>query len=202
LAATNNSAGIDRQPLGGRIATLRKIRGLNLKEVAKVCGFSQATLSRIETGQTDISAHHLFLLTSLLEVDISDFFRNDAEPLSKGIRSITRAGDAEERLMSRYMSEILNSDLSRKNMHPAINHITAKSLDEVDGLWAHKGEEFLYVLSGKIVIHTELYAPTVLNTGDSMYFEGSMKHAYLKLGAAVAKILVIVGRKDRGDQAE
>jgi len=53
LAATNNSAGIDRQLLGGRIATLRKTRGLNLKEVAKVCGFSQATLSRIETGQND-----------------------------------------------------------------------------------------------------------------------------------------------------
>lgn len=180
------------QPLGVRIATLRKARGMNLAEVANVCGFSQATLSRIETGRSDISAYHLFLLASLLEVDIADFFRKDAEPLSKGMRSITRAGHAEERLMAQYVSEILNSDLSRKNMHPAINHITAKSLDEVGGLWAHKGEEFLYVLSGEIIIHTELYTPTRLCAGDSMYFEGSMEHAYLSASDTPATILVVV----------
>lgn len=191
---------LEARPLGARIGSLRKANGLTLAQVAEACGFSEATLSRIERGQSDISAHHLFLLAGFLGVDMAELFNAGAAPLTKGMRSITRAGEGEKRPLARYHSEILNSDLSRKGMHPSINHITAKTLEEVDGLSSHTGEEFLYVLSGRVAIHTDLYTPTILGAGDSLYFDGSMAHAYLNAGADPAIILVVVGEdaaKDR-----
>jgi quercetin dioxygenase-like cupin family protein len=78
-------------------------------------------------------------------------------------------------------------------MHPAINQIKVRTIEEVGGLWTHEGEEFLYVLNGSVVIHTDLYAPTILNEGDSLYFDGSQPHAYLNAGDDPAQILVVVG---------
>jgi len=185
---------LPEHPLGSRIATLRRAKGLTLTSLSDICGFSEATLSRIENGQTHVSAHHLFIMAQHLGVDIADFFHSDTEPLMKGMRSITRKGEAEEHRMSRYVSEVLNADLSRKGMHPAINHISARSVDDAGGLSSHSGEEFLYVVGGSIAIHTDLYTPTQLFTGDSIYFEGSMPHAYINVGTeTTATILVVVG---------
>ena len=182
-----------REPLGKRIYSFRRAKGLKLSQTAEMCGVSEATMSRIETGQTDISAHHLFVLANELGVDVAEFFASEARPLTAGMRSITRKADAGSHKLARYVSQVLSSDLSHKDMHPAINHVTATSLDEVGGLWSHRGEEFLYVLSGAIFFHSEFYVPVVLEQGDSIYFEGTMNHAYLRSGDEPASILVVVG---------
>ena len=111
-------------------------------------------------------------------------------------RLVTRRGAAEQHTLARYMSELQGADISNKVMHPAINHITAESLEEVGGMASHPGEEFLYVLEGTVAVHSELYIPLVLNKGDSLYFEGSMKHGYLKAGDETAIILVVVVPKN------
>ena len=181
-----------RRPFGRRIAELRKSRDMTLAHVAQICGVSEATMSRIETGKTDISAHHLFLLALEFKIDIAEFFDDDARVLTVGMRSVTKNGQGERLKLGRYLSEVLGSDISRKEMHPAINHVSAETLEEVGGLWSHPGQEFLYVLKGAIELHSELYAPLTLEVGDSVYFEGKMKHAYLKSGQDTATILVVV----------
>ena len=186
-----------RKPLGRRISDLRRSQNMKLADIANICGVSEATMSRIETGQTNISAHHLFLLVRELGIDIADFFDNDARPLTAGMRSVTRARTGDVHTLARYVSEVLSSDISHKEMHPAINHITADTLDEIGGLWSHPGQEFLYVLNGAVELHTDLYVPLTLNEGDSVYFEGSMKHAYLKSGEETATILVVVAPSSR-----
>ena len=182
--------------IGQRLSNFRRARGMTLAEIADVCGVSEATMSRIETGQTDISAHHLFILARELGADISEFFSDRTSPLGTGMRCVTRRGEAEQHTLARYMSEVLGAEITNKVMHPAINHITAETLEEVGGMASHPGEEFLYVLDGTVAVHSELYIPLVLNKGDSLYFEGSMKHGYLKAGDETAIILVVVVPKN------
>jgi len=43
----------------------------------------------------------------------------------------------------------------------------------------HAGEEFVYVVEGAIVAHTEFYEPVTLNVGESIYIDSSMGHAFL-----------------------
>ena len=190
MAAINNKS--PQRSLGQRIAELRKRQGLTLARLAEVCELSEATLSRVENGHSAVSAQHLFALSKYLKVDIADFFRDDAAPLTPGIRSVTTNGKGTHQKLARYDAEILCADLSRKEMHPVINTIRAQTLDKAGGLSSHQGEEFLYVLEGELIIYSDLYAPTQLTRGDSLYFDGAQKHAYVCGGDEPTRILVLV----------
>ena len=84
---------IPHRPLGQRIAELRKLQGLTLSSLAEVCELSEATLSRIENGPSAVSAQHLFTLSQYLKVDIADFFRDDAAPLTPCLLYTSDAAD-------------------------------------------------------------------------------------------------------------
>ena len=72
-----------------------------------------------------------------------------------------------------------------------IIEVTARSIDEFDELTRHGGEEYAYVVEGSVEFHSDLYAPLVLDKGDSIYFEAAMGHAYVALGDGDCKILSI-----------
>ncbi|MEZ5653217.1 MAG: XRE family transcriptional regulator [Burkholderiaceae bacterium] len=178
-------------PIGERLAILRHQRGLTLAALARQSGISEATLSRVENGAVSMNAHNLYILAKVLEVDITTFFRPVTAPMRSGLRSITRAGHGERGESARYAFELLTADVSAKRMVPSINTVTVASLDEAGGLQAHEGEEFVYVLQGAVEIHTDLYRPERLGTGDSMYFDSNMAHAYVRVSPEPARILVV-----------
>jgi hypothetical protein len=44
---------------------------------------------------------------------------------------------------------------------------------------SHAGEEYIHVLEGTIVVHTEFYDPVKLKTGEAIYIDSNMGHAYV-----------------------
>lgn len=54
--------------IGGRIRALRAVRGLNLHELARLCGISASALSLIETGKRDLRVSSLCRIASALRV--------------------------------------------------------------------------------------------------------------------------------------
>ena len=177
--------------LGPRIKTLRKERSLSLAELAKSTGVSEATLSRVENDQTLVSAHHLYNLAKALDVDITAFFEDGTKPIANGIRSISRKGEGLPLSTARYEAQVLCTDIANKKMHPAIDTVTIRSVDEAGGLSQHDGEEFLHVLAGQLIFVSEFYEPLALETGDSLYFDSNMGHAYLSADGAPVSILVV-----------
>lgn len=180
----------DELRIGDRLRALRQSRGLSLAALAKMTGISDATLSRVENAQTLVSAHNLYILGQALEVDITAFYATDSSPIRSGIRSVSRGGEGRVMETARYRSTVLGAELARKKMHPAIDTVTATSLEEVGGLASHDGEEFLYVLDGTLVLHSDHYAPLTLHAGDSIYFDAGMAHAYLSADGDPVRILV------------
>ena len=178
--------------IGERLAHFRKAKGLTLARLSAMTSISEATLSRAENGLSPLNAHSLYILAKALEVDVVAFFRSETETFASGKRTVTRRGEGEKESTRRYDLELLCAELSAKRMVPSLNHVTVRSLEEAGGLRAHEGEEFLYVLDGRVVVHTELYAPTSLGKGDSMYFDSTMAHAYVATGDDSAEILVVV----------
>ena len=178
--------------IGERLSHFRRAKGLTLARLSSMTSISEATLSRAENGLTALNAYNLYLLARILDVDIVSFFRSDSEVFAKGKRTVTRRGEGEKESTERYDLELLCSELSAKTMVPSLNSVTARSLERAGGLRAHEGEEFLYVLAGRVEVHTELYAPTRLAAGDSMYFDSNMAHAYVATDDGPAEILVVV----------
>lgn len=181
----------DALRIGERLKAFRTSKGYSLADLARLTNMSEATLSRVENEQTLVSAHNLYNLSGVLGVDITAFFERDTHPIRGGVRSIARRGEGIPVDTARYSASVLCTELSNKKMHPAVNRVSVRTLEEAGGLSNHPGEEFLHVLSGKLVLHTEFYSPLLLERGDSIYFDGMMGHAYLSGGDETAEILVI-----------
>ena len=186
---TQETLANDELQIGERLLELRKSRGLTLAALSKLTGISEATLSRAENDIASPNAHNLYVLAKALDVDVTAFFRSDSVKFSAGLRTITKKDRGEKRSTGRYDFELLCADLAHKNMMPSKNHITATTLEDAGGLRGHEGEEFIFVLRGAIYLHSEQYVPTLLEEGDSMYFDGNMPHAYVAADDQGADIL-------------
>lgn len=60
--------------LGGRIRNLRTKKGLSLSELAYLCEFEKASLSRIELGKTNTTILTLRKISKALEINIAELF--------------------------------------------------------------------------------------------------------------------------------
>ena len=82
-------------------------------------------------------------------------------------------------------------------MIPVITKIRAKSVEQFGDLAHHAGEEYVYVLKGKVVVATEFYDPVTLSEGQSIYIDSSMGHAYLTAeGCDEAVVLGVMSSAD------
>lgn len=62
--------------LGSRIRKLRTKKGLSLSELAYLCDFEKASLSRIELGKTNTTVLTLTKISKALDVHISELFED------------------------------------------------------------------------------------------------------------------------------
>ena len=192
--ATKAAVPADEGVLGRRVAALRRVRALTLRALSQRSGISESMLSRLENRHAMINAHSLLRLAAALDVDLAALFQEEpAETIKTGRRTMTRAGGGVQRTTSRYRFELLCAELAGKKMVPSINRITARTLAEVEGLRSHPGEEFIYVLTGPVVIHTEFYEPVTLATGDSLYIDSTMAHAYTAASGEAVILVVTTG---------
>jgi hypothetical protein len=84
-------------------------------------------------------------------------------------------------------------------MIPLITRIRSHSATEFGDLVRHQGEEFIYVIEGKIEVHSEFYDPVVLGVGEGIYLDSSMGHAYVVAeGFKDAPVLGVCSSADEG----
>jgi transcriptional regulator with XRE-family HTH domain len=159
---------------------------------------SVSALSKLEKGHISLSYDKLMTLSTALGVDMAELLgpATSAPPSGgNGRRIIQRAGDGYDVDTRSYRQRYLATDLLNKLGTPLIAECRASTLaeftEEFGGLIHHQGEEFAYVLQGEIEFHTELYAPTRLKAGDSVYFDSEMGHAYLKASDEPCVVLAV-----------
>ncbi len=62
--------------VGAKIKIVRKDKGLNQTKLAALCDFDKASLSRIESGKTNLTALTLKKIADALDVGASHFFKD------------------------------------------------------------------------------------------------------------------------------
>jgi transcriptional regulator with XRE-family HTH domain len=170
----------------------RKIKGKTLQELGETAGLSKSTMSKIENGTLSVSYDNLLKLADALTIDVSALFaENAAQPpvQSSGRRSVARKGTGEIYETDRYRYEILCTDLRPKEIYPFIATLLAHSISTTRDLIRHSGEEFLFVLEGRVEVHCEYYSPIILEPGDGLYIDSTMGHAVFSGGDKDAKVL-------------
>lgn len=178
--------------LGNRIRAYRRDRGWTLARLAEATGVAISTLSKIEHGKMSPTYDKLVQLSRGMGVDLAALF-GAAPPAGSGEWpwAVTRRGEGHPLSTRNYDYRYLAATQSGKRIIPSLGRVKARSLAEFGPLLRHPGEEFVFVLSGRIEIHLEGEPPFVITTGDSLWFDSNRGHAYLSLSDELADILVV-----------
>lgn len=185
--------------LGHILRDLRNHRGWTLKEMSEKSGIPVSTLSKVEHDRLTLTYDKLLQLSQKLNIRMSELFA-EGEPAEEGVtarRSIGKQDDAVRVTTPNYDYYYLCTELRRKRMIPVLTRIRAKSLSEFGDLVRHSGEEYVHVLDGSIVVHTEFYDPITLRVGEGIYIDSNMGHGYVaEEGCDEALVLGVCSSSD------
>lgn len=183
--------GEDAAMLGQRLRGIRRGMNATLAEVSARTGVSVSALSKVENAQISASYDILKRICDGLSIGIEDLVSSGEKNILSGRKTITRRSEGEQFRSAEYDYRVHASEISRKAMVPLEMVVRARTAEAFDHWSQHNGEEFVYVLSGAIEIHTEHYAPFRLEGGESAYFDSSMRHIYLSIGEEDARVLSV-----------
>ncbi|HET6941980.1 MAG TPA: XRE family transcriptional regulator [Sphingomicrobium sp.] len=143
-------------------------------------GIPVSTLSKVENDRLTLTYDKLAQLSQKLHIPISELFA-ETEPAEAvtARRSIGKLEDAIRVTTPNYDYYYLCTELRSKRMIPILTRIRAKSLSEFGDLVSHSGEEYIHVLEGTIIVHTQFYDPVTLKAGEAIYIDSKMGHAYV-----------------------
>lgn len=188
--------------LGEVMRGIRARNGWTLKEMSAHSGIPVSTLSKVEHDRLTLSYDKLQQLSQRLSIRMSDLFAEGGEnsaPRVTGRRSIGTIDNAVRVTTDNYDYHYLCTDLRQKRMIPIITRIRAHSAREFGDLVRHQGEEFIYIIEGRVQILTEFYDPVTLQAGEGIYLDSSMGHAYVvDEGCEEALVLGVCSSADDG----
>jgi quercetin dioxygenase-like cupin family protein len=159
-------------------------------ELAAIAQLSHPFLSQLERGRARPSMVSLekiarALGSSQLEIIAAAEEDQDESPLQPDTVLVranegTRGpyGDGEGRLLVH----------GRRSFHP-MEFVGANQ--EPGDFYEHEGAEFLHVVSGIVAVDLEGRETSVLGPGDSLYFEGGIRHRWRALEAGGYRLFVV-----------
>ncbi len=184
--------------LGTLLKGLRAREGWTLKEMSAKSGIPVSTLSKIEHDRLTLTYDKLQALAQRLGMRMTDLFAESQDETSSvqpvtARRSLGDVAHAVRVETPNYDYYYLCTELRRKRMIPVVTKIRARSAEQFGEQVRHSGEEFLYVLSGRVEVQTEFYDSVILEPGQAIYLDSSMGHAYLAAsGCEEAEVLAVM----------
>ncbi len=179
--------------IADKIKKIRKDKGYTLDHLGKLTGLSKGLLSRIENYQVSPPIGTLSKISHGLDVPIGIFFdeeeENEEEKFAVTLNNQRKqVNKIEATAELNYFS--LSSLRSKKTIkpfivkYPVINKTPSK-------LYDHPGEEFLFVLNGKINF---IYGKKTirLDAGDAVHFDPLIPHRVRNAGKTESECLVII----------
>ena len=167
--------------LGKLMQSLRTRNGWTRKEMSVRTGIPLSTLAKVEHDRLTLSYDRLLQVSQRLKMRMSELLAHGDEPESRLMtrRSVGTLETAVHVDSRNYDYYFLCPDIRKKRMIPIFGRPHARTLEEFGELVRHAGEEFIFVLTGRVTVHTEFYEPVILEPGQCMYIDSGMGHAYL-----------------------
>lgn len=189
------AAGDPEVQVGDHVRTFRETRGISLQELAERTGFSAALLSQIENRMTSPPLGTLVKIANALDTTVSAFIGGKEEREFSIVRkqdrsTVSRVGMKEGGGQSAYTYEALGAGKAGRKMEPFL--VRLKPLIDRNVVRnSHEGEEFIYVLSGRVEVYLEKYSD-LLHEGDCIYYNSTIPHHVHSAEEKEALILAVI----------
>ena len=177
--------------IGRQARQFRQELNMTVGELAKLAGLSVGMLSKIENGVTSPSLATLRALAEALNVPVTSLFRKYEEQRDATYVKAEQ-GLVIERRGSRagHQYQLLGHSIGKGvSVEPYLITLTQKS--EVFPLFQHDGQEFIYLLSGK-VRYRHGNRTYVLQPGDSLFFDADAPHGPEELLELPIRLLSVI----------
>lgn len=178
-----------------RLKSLREMSDVTVEDMAACLGIAVAEYSKYETGTVDMSFNFLYNCAKKLNVDITDIITGESARLNAF--EVTRAGEGmkitrRQGFMYRHLAGNLRGRLSEP-------FVVTAPYDESEEtkpikLSSHEGQELDYVLEGALKVNIDGHE-TVLNAGDSVYYDSTKPHGMVAIGGKLCKFIAVVMNK-------
>jgi quercetin dioxygenase-like cupin family protein len=178
--------------LGERIARIRHQRGLSMEDLASRTGMPHELLRRVEDNEYTPPLGELIRLGKALEMKMGYFISPGASRPYSIVRAEQRQTIARFASGSTtrrgYVYESLAPEKGDRAMEPFI--VTMRPSDEQE-ISTHDGQEFIYVLEGRLEAHLG-EAVEILEPGDTIYYDSSLPHLVRCHGDQITRILAVL----------
>lgn len=172
-----------RQTVGATIRRVRTAKGIPLERVANETGLSIAQIEDIEAGRTIPPVGAILQLARALEIDSAALLRDNESRLEKRISAHTKRTE-------NYAYTTLTPGAENKHLK-AFRVVIAPRQEHRGVDYQHEGEEFDYVLSGRVEVTVGEHVNT-LSAGQSLHFNSAIRHKLRNVGDEPAELLVVI----------
>ncbi|MBN1612927.1 MAG: helix-turn-helix transcriptional regulator [Deltaproteobacteria bacterium] len=166
-----------------KIKTARLAKRISLDQIANETGFALSYLKDIEAGRVTPPVGALLQISKALQIDSGSLLREQSPAFKERIKAYTKRTE-------NYAYETLTP--GAENKHLSAFHVTVETGQEHSGVgYQHEGEEFNYVLKGKVQVIVGDYVNT-LGAGDSLHFNSGIRHQLKNVGKETAELIVVI----------
>ena len=169
--------------IGVKIKALRLKNNLTQEELADRCELTKGFISQLENDLANPSIETLNDILVVLGTNMSDFFtKEESEPL------VYRKEDYFSKDYGDSMTTWLVPSAQKNAMEPILLDLNVKGAKETD--MPHDGEEFGYVVRGKIKV-TVGNRSVIAEKGETFYYKADKKHSLENMTDKKATVLWI-----------
>jgi transcriptional regulator with XRE-family HTH domain len=179
------------QPLGKKLMKLRKQKKLTLKHLANETGLTTKYISQVEKAEVMPPVAVILRLSRAREIDSSILLSQEKKRASK------KSADDFQKRTEDYTYETLTPEARHKHLKAFKIFVDPKS-EHIPVTYQHLGEEFQYVINGKVEVTVGENKKTVgenkniLGPGECLHFNSSIVHKLRNIGSEKAELLVVL----------
>ena len=167
--------------IGAKIKRLRLSNQLTLEELANRSELTKGFLSQLERDLTSPSIATLENILEALGTNLKDFFSEDEDE-----QIVFSKDDFFENTQDDYKISYIIPNAQKNEMEPILIELKEdKKSMEID---PHEGEEFGYVIQGKVTLVNgeEEYD---VKKGETFYLKGNLPHYIINKNDTLAKVI-------------
>ncbi len=183
--------GLKPYAVGEKLRGLRLRKSMGLVQLGKHTGLSPAMLSKLECGRLFPTLPTLLRIAMVFSVGLDYFFTDERKQhimaivrKQDRIRFPERPGGGEVS----YWFESLDFTANERKLSAFLAEFQPANTDK-HRLHQHPGVEFLYMIRGNVdlIIGSDTHS---LDTGDSIYFDSTVRHGY-RCGRQASTALIV-----------
>lgn len=177
--------------IGIRISQLRTQQGMTLEMLSSLTGFTKGYLSKIENSKRSPPVGSLSRIAHALKTDIAELLQPASAEGSSAI-SVVRVAERRPAVRGGTAFGYDYVSLAHTKRHKRMEPFLFTFPSEIDKhiFFVHEGEEFLFVLSGKVEWQSGR-EKLILEPGDSAYFDARTPHRGRSLGGDATALVVV-----------